>query len=147
MHGSETVPDPENRCELLPDGARIDQWGMHDPPADPGALLRAKRRFVELKLQVEENAFNTFHRECGEQLSIRQRYGNTVPPPPADWREQLQRGKGRIRKLRVELGKLDREIAALPDEQARRAFHEQRQQQSSDARQALTELMTLRADD
>jgi hypothetical protein len=146
MHGSETVPDLENQCEWLPDGARINQWGMHDPPADPAALLRAKLRFVELKLRAEENAFNTFHRECGEQLSIRQRYGNTVPPPPADWREQLERGKGRIRKLRVELGKLDREIAALPDEQARQAFYEQRRQQSNDAGEALKELMTLRID-
>jgi hypothetical protein len=145
MHGGEIITDPENRCEWLRDGSRIDQWGMHDPPTDPSDLLRAKRRFVELKLQAEENAFNTFHRECGEQLSIRQRYGNTVPPPPHDWKQQLERGKGRFEKLRDELAALDRDIAALPDEQARQAYYERRQKESDVARQALTELMTLRA--
>jgi hypothetical protein len=143
MHGGESMTDPENRCEWFADGARIDQWGLHEPPTEASDLLRAKRRFIALKLSAEEEAFNNFRKECAEQLSIRQRYGSVVPPPPADWEGQLESGSQRVEQLREQLASLDREISELPEEQARRAFFEQRRQQSDEAQRALTKLRGL----
>src|SRR5689334_17539877 len=59
MHGGSGVDD--SGSELLPDEARITSMGgAIDPPADPDALLRTKRRYVELKLQQEERKWKAF---------------------------------------------------------------------------------------
>lgn len=147
LHGTETIGDLQNRCEWLPDGARIDQSGFYDPPSEPQQLLKAKRRFVSLKLTREEQDYEEFFNDCSHRLSWRQRYGNmSAPGPPPNFKDQLEHGKQRIAKLRIELSALDRELAALPDAVARRAYQEQRQQQTSAAGQALNELMAFRID-
>ncbi len=61
--------DPITSRELFPDGALRDSLGnQYEPPTEPGALLRAKRKYVALKLQLEEDAFKAFKNDCEEKV-------------------------------------------------------------------------------
>lgn len=144
MHGGESVIDNENRCELFADGALINKGVQIDPPTDPQLLLRAKRRFIALKLKREKDAFELFSGECAQLLAHRARYGNSsCPGPPAGYRQQIENGKERIAALQKELDALDRKIEMLPEEVGHRAFQERRRQEFADARAELNELRSL----
>jgi hypothetical protein len=136
------VGDPGTGRELFPDGAMRDGLGNgHEPPTEPGELLRAKQRYVALKLRLEVERFEHFQNECKEVLANKVRYANTLPGPAPNAKEQLERGAERIANLREELAGLDREISQLPDERARRSYLEQRRVDQSATKELLNEII------
>lgn len=141
MHGGIALVDSETNRQLLPDGAYISQEGvLVEPPTEPGELLRAKRAYVAVNLRLEVEAFTQFREECQEKLASRVRYGNTVPGPPPDAKQQLERGATRVQKLRTQLDAMDREIANLPNEVGRRVVFEQRRATQQSAQDQLNQI-------
>lgn len=133
-----------NGFELFPDGAIRDRMGNHvETPVEAGELLRAKRLYVKAKLRLEEEAFTNFKNGCEQQLANKMKYANTLPGPPADAKQQLERGAERIEKLRGELAAMNREISQLPEETAHRAFWEERRANQQAAREQLSNLQSF----
>jgi len=100
------------------EGPRGNSWT--EPPENPSSLLSAQRQFLDVKLKQEIEDFDKFYKECQTQVQHHQKFPAYCPPPPANAKEQLERGKKRIVKLRGELTTIDEDIAKTPEAKEKR---------------------------
>jgi len=129
---------------LFQNGALSDGLTNHyEPPPEQSVLLRLRKHFIETQLKREVAAFNQFKSSCQQQAGYHLNNPMSCPSPPQNAADQLRAGKARIEKLRTELAPIDREIAALPGEVARRAVLEQKREQQQAARDDLTEIISV----
>ena len=129
------------RTILFEDGAAANSTdpvhhGGHEPSSDL-QRLRNRCKFYMTKLQREKDARDRFHADCVQQAGWH--LGNpNVPPPVANWREQLAAGDERISALSIKCGQLMEElkrtdpdlIRRRKDKEAREATPAQSQSQS-----------------
>jgi hypothetical protein len=136
--------DVETSRELFADGAMRDAQGNgYEPPTEPGELLRAKRRYVALKLRLEKDVVEAVQKKWIEEASNRITYSNHLPGPPPNAKELLEEWNQGIAKIRKELEAIDHEISKLPDEVARRASFEHQRQRQQSARGQLSEIVSV----
>ena len=126
LHGGQPVF--EDGRFIFPDGTQCDRSRMFltEPPSDPVERLRARRLYVAAKLRAEVQDFEAFKSDCLEKVKWAAINPSCCPPPP-DAAEQLTRGKARIDNLRNELGTIDQQLGAAPQESAKQA-HQQFEQ-------------------
>lgn len=147
-HGGNPVGDPDSHVEYFPDGASrrfSDAIGtfIEFVPQEPAQVLRAKRKYIELLLKLEQSAFTEFKNDCLSRSSYGGMSTMNVPPPPANAKELLEAGAKRIDKLRDDLAQLDRELDQLPESIARREYLDRQNQQAQARRQQGTEILSV----
>jgi len=77
-------------------------------------LLKAKRRYVEVKLGHEITDFKKFQAEC-QSMAQWAAQNSSCCPPPANAAEQLEQGRKRIETLRKQLAEIDEELGETPE--------------------------------
>jgi hypothetical protein len=119
-----------NRRWVFADGAQLIDRGYpldpegHEPPEDEIALAKLRREYLQLRLKVEVDAFNTFRSKCYEQLLYAKRWPSYGGAPGPDDIEQLKAGKKRIEALRNQLQEVEERLSQTP-EAARQREREQ----------------------
>jgi len=110
---------------LFSDGAIADVTAhiFTEPPSDPTRLLKAKRRYVEAKLEKEITDFKNYQAEC-QSMAQWAAQNSSCCPPPANAAEQLEQGNKRIKALRKQLAEFDKELGETPEAQKRRKSEE-----------------------
>lgn len=78
-----------------------------EPPTDELELLKAKRDFIQARLNREVAAFNTFRNETIEQLNFHRANPLNIPAPPATAEDDLRRGAERIHAVQAQLDELE----------------------------------------
>lgn len=142
--GGPKLFDPETHCQLFPTGAlRTGHGEQREPPVGP-ELIRGKYRYCALRVSIAEQEWEGLRQDWTSAFNDRVKYGNCRPGPPPDWKEQLTVLGKEVQKLRNERDALAREIAAFPEERARRAYFEQRSAEQHTAVQQLTEITGMR---
>jgi len=102
------------------DGA--ERYATHsEPPTEKFALLRAKRQFIQTKLNRENNEYERAISEYQQAARNAAMYPETCPPVPALAFQCLRDGWERLHALRNELNALDAELAQAPEALQQRA--------------------------
>lgn len=99
---------------LFEDGAvavessdRSTSYTLTDPPTDELELLKAKREFVQARLNREVAAFNDYRNETIEQLNFHRANPLNIPAPPATAEDDLRKGAERIQAVQQQLDELE----------------------------------------
>lgn len=92
-------------------------------PDDPIEILRNRVRYYALKLHREQKAHDDFLHYCQQQADHHLKGPMYCPPPPADWKDQLARGKERITALTKTFQELDAELQQTDPELIIRRQH------------------------
>jgi hypothetical protein len=144
-HGGNSVFD--GGCFVFPDGASCDQSTAvrNETPSGSIGSLRARRRYYEVRLAQEIEAFHSFQRECAGMAKFAS--GNwDCPPPPADAAEQLDRGRQRIYDLRRQLAEIDRQLGDSSEERQRRIRDEAEMLRRRNVTYQLQDIMAIGLD-
>lgn len=140
LHGGNPVADGVYE-RLLPDGAGYIEASnsafttFRDPPTNPTDLLRFKKRYLELRIGVLDNAFQRLKAEYIEMANWSAVNPSMAAPPP-DAVQQLEQRGACIRELQDRLAVILIELAKTPEEISR----VQREEQKRHAKARLEDL-------
>jgi hypothetical protein len=93
-------------------------------------------------LEGEQRDFVKFKEQCVNAANTNA-YLINVPGPPPNAAELLKAGAKRIAQLQKNLDTLDREIAELPDQKARRAYENEQHRQAQARRQQALDIQSV----
>src|SRR6267142_1860312 len=95
---------------LFPSGATMNATGTMrwEPPTDAFALLKARRAYLVAKIKKLTDARNRFKDDCFNQATFHAK--GCAPPPPANWKQQLDEGAAGIAAVAGELVLIEREL-------------------------------------
>ncbi len=120
---------------LFRNGARSDGAVHFDVPSEEFSAARLRREFLVVKFKEVESEFSAVKNHALEQASLRMRFGNSVPGPPSDVAEILERLKERAEGFRAAIASIDELLNESPEAQERRrneAHEAERRQQAKD---------------
>lgn len=130
--GCESIQLDDGRSELFANGARyvVDLFGnltaRYEAPTERWESLRAKRLFLQIKLDRARNDFEYFSDQVGEQLQWAQRSPEMCPPPTEKNLATVAALRRAVRDLELEVAKIDQELLESPRAVAQRALERQR---------------------
>lgn len=128
---------------LFENGGRSNLKNHRNPPTGEWELLRAKRRYLEIVLEREQNNWNDFKQSCIHQAELAQRFRN-VPGPPQNAPEQLEAGRKRINALKAKIRRIDAKLAESPRAVRRNEREAQQQAKAAEVGELKSRILAVK---